>query len=403
MDIDNKSATPYNDYCLGALIQDAVRSAVQQALRQPEQLDNEIYGDDMHSHKENDMKDYYPTIGGKSVHIRASSQADLARKIALREASAAKGESLSAYADRWLRNKINKPANKRIRETTIAEYGRQIQYMKRFFADTPLSGITTPLVQSFADWMADGKKNGFRNDLTEQTIGRVLATLRQIVNDSIEYDEIIPRMPYKPRLIVNNGAASKHHKALDTNLFRDVKQKIPSVADKRARMWLALLVTTGMRPEEIYGLKWEDFSSDWKYIRVVRTVTYPTKSKPVIGLPKTAHSNRYINVLDWVADILKPNKADGFVFGGEAPLCYASRTRLQNLAWKSVGLKGTGVCPYDFRANFATMLCESGQTDKQVADMMGHADTRMVDTVYAPARKEGILLHKSACEGLFGQ
>ena len=81
---------------------------------------------------------------------------------------------------------------------------------------------------------------------------------------------------------------------------------------------------------------------------------------------------------------------------------YVTRSRLQRNAWKHVGLEGKQICPYDFRANFATMLYESGKSDKQVADMMGHADTRMVDTVYAPARKEGILQHKETCESFFG-
>lgn len=107
--------------------------------------------------------------------------------------------------------------------------------------------------------------------------------------------------------------------------------------------------------------------------------------------------------MDWVAEILKAqNRSSGFVLGNEKPLCYVTRSRLQRSAWKHVGLEGMHICPYDFRANFATMLCESGKSDKQVADLMGHADTRMVDYIYAPARKEGILQHREDCEKLFG-
>ena len=122
-----------------------------------------------------------------------------------------------------------------------------------------------------------------------------------------------------------------------------------------------------------------------------------------MGKPKTNNSNRFVNLVGWVADSLKPYAQEsGYIFGGDNPLCYSSVKRLQRGAWANVGLKGTGVTPYDFRANFATMLCESGKTDKQVADLMGHADTRMVNTVYAPARKDGILMHNYACEQLFG-
>ena len=39
-------------------------------------------------------------------------------------------------------------------------------------------------------------------------------------------------------------------------------------------------------------------------------------------------------------------------------------------------------------------------TSAQVADLMGHADTRMVETVYARAREEGILKQKEHLNGM---
>ena len=53
---------------------------------------------------------------------------------------------------------------------------------------------------------------------------------------------------------------------------------------------------------------------------------------------------------------------------------------------------------HDWRATFATQLKESGLSSAQVADLLGHADTRMVETVYATARKEGILKYKNVVE-----
>ena len=131
---------------------------------------------------------------------------------------------------------------------------------------------------------------------------------------------------------------------------------------------------------------------------------YPDKNHPHVNTTKTKKSNRYVNLMNWVAQILKvEQKASGYVLGGENSLCYITRSRLQRAAWKHVGLDGQKICMYDFRANFATVLCESGKSDKQVADLMGHVDTRMVDRIYAPARKEGILKQKDDCERLFGQ
>jgi integrase len=46
---------------------------------------------------------------------------------------------------------------------------------------------------------------------------------------------------------------------------------------------------------------------------------------------------------------------------------------------------------YHFRTTYGTELCEAGLTSKQVGDLMGHADTRMLETVYARQSEEGVM------------
>ena len=58
-------------------------------------------------------------------------------------------------------------------------------------------------------------------------------------------------------------------------------------------------------------------------------------------------------------------------------------------------LQISNFCNHDFRTTYGTQLKESGLTSAQVADLMGHADTRMVETVYARAREEGIQKRRS--------
>ena len=42
---------------------------------------------------------------------------------------------------------------------------------------------------------------------------------------------------------------------------------------------------------------------------------------------------------------------------------------------------------------YFVLTCESGISAKQVADLLGHADTRMVETVYARRRHSGVMKH----------
>ena len=70
---------------------------------------------------------------------------------------------------------------------------------------------------------------------------------------------------------------------------------------------------------------------------------------------------------------------------------YSKARRVGKGAFKALGI--VGYTDYDFRSTFGTQLKESGKTSAEVADLMGHADTRMVETVYARTRHEGVMKH----------
>ena len=83
----------------------------------------------------------------------------------------------------------------------------------------------------------------------------------------------------------------------------------------------------------------------------------------------------------------------GWALGGEKLLCYSTFKRTYQAAFEKLGIKGR-CSNYDFRITFGTELCEAGLSSKQVGDMMRHADTRMVETVYARTRHESIMKHR---------
>lgn len=72
--------------------------------------------------------------------------------------------------------------------------------------------------------------------------------------------------------------------------------------------------------------------------------------------------------------------------------------RTYRSAFEFLGIKGYD--NHDWRATYGTLLKEAGVTSAQVADLLGHADTRMVETVYAPRRYEGVMKHKDTVNAL---
>ena len=74
--------------------------------------------------------------------------------------------------------------------------------------------------------------------------------------------------------------------------------------------------------------------------------------------------------------------------------------RTYKSAFKELGISDYD--NHDWRTTFGTQLKEAGITSAQVADLMGHADTRMVEKTYAPTRHEGIMKHKNTLERING-
>lgn len=283
--------------------------------------------------------------------------------------------------------------------TTQRNYTRYLEsYIYPFLGRTPIDQITVADIQNLYDWLANGSQNGFQKDIAKRTIERVGGFLGRILRVA-EAMHVIKDSPYKPVLLRNKGVPSHHHKAVSDSEVSRIRAAVPSLSNRRERLYAAMLVYTGMRREEILGLRWEDICLDAGYGSITRVVVFPDNKYTVIkDHPKTASSERIFLIPNELADILRPeHRASGFVIDGKTPdqpVSISTFQRTSRAVFKKLGM--TKYNNHDWRATYATQLKESGMTSAQVADLLGHADTRMVETIYATARKEGILKYKNA-------
>lgn len=276
------------------------------------------------------------------------------------------------------------------------------QYIKLniipFMGDMQLHEIDVATIQQFYDWMAHASEHGRKKNLNKDTITRVGGLISRIFKVAKEMG-IIADTPMKKTLLRINAEEGGHHIALPDAETARIKSEIPSLENDDQRIYMALLAFTGMRPEEVYGMRWEDVHLDRSYAIIARAVTYPDNSKAHIGPPKTQNANRTVLLPRKVVEILKPfERTEGFILGGEKPWCYSKKTRVSNAAFKKLGI--SGYTDYDFRTTFGTQMKESGKTSAEVADLLGHADTRMVERVYARTRHEGVMKHLQDVENI---
>lgn len=279
---------------------------------------------------------------------------------------------------------------------TISNYEIYLKcYILPYLGDMRMNEINVATVQSWYDWMAHASERGGKKDLNQKTIERVSGLLGRIFHVAVEM-KIVNDTPIKKTLLRNHGEEAGHHTAISREDMDKVKRGIPSLANERQRVYMALLAYGGMRPEEILGLRWECVYLDKGYCDIVRTVTYPGNSKAVLReCGKTKASIRIVALPDPVIDILQAVKdKQGFVLHGDdinSPMPYSTHRRAYTAAFKALGVKCSS---YDYRTTYGTELAENGFTSKQVADMLGHADSRMVETVYARRRNDSIMIHR---------
>ena len=298
----------------------------------------------------------------------------------------------------FVNNQYRKSFMRKLAPTTFANYNAYLdRYILPVLGDKPMDTITVADIQDFYDWMSTAKKHGCRKNLTAATITRVSGLLGRLYTIARDM-KIVDDSPIKKSLLTNDGEASHHHVALLDKEVSDVKKSIPLLRNEQQRLYMGLLAYTGMRREEIAGLGWEHIHLDESYGCVRRTVTYPDSKNTIVRkCAKTEKSIRDFIIPDQLAEILRPcAKKSGYIIHGRDPNQPASISTIKRLyknAFKLLGIENYN--NHDWRATFGTQLKESGLTTAQVADLMGHADTRMVETVYAPNRHEGIMKHKN--------
>lgn len=287
--------------------------------------------------------------------------------------------------------------------TTKANYERYLKlYIIPYMGNIKLNQITLTTLQNFYDWLATAKVHGFKNDINEKSIDRVGGFLNRVLTIATEMD-IIKSSPFKVKLLKNNGKPSGHHKALPDSEVDRVKKEVPLLENPCQRIYMGFLIYTGLRREEILGLKWSYINFKEQYGEVKDVVIYPTNSSPIVkDHPKTQKSKRTFLIPNALMEILEttPNKTGYIVHGKDCqkPIAYSSFQKMYKAAFSALGIENFN--NHDWRTTFGTQLKESGLTSAQVADILGHADTRMVETVYAPARREGIMKHKDTIERL---
>lgn len=250
------------------------------------------------------------------------------------------------------------------------------------FGSKRLDRIQTIDIQQFFNAM--GKK------YAKETILKVKNIMNPVFESAVE-DEIITRNPLASHRLEICGKTTVHHKAIPRDKMIFVKSGLKDM-DWRERAMGGLLCYTGMRFEEVLGVKWEDICDGWITIR--RAVVHPNRNLPEVKCPKTKTSERKIPLHEDLRKLLETydGKRKGYLLtamDGKSPLSYTEARRSFDKIRKKFDI--SEYTAHDFRDTCATEWRENGISLDVIARLLGHSKTETTEKRYVKYRDEGML------------
>lgn len=253
------------------------------------------------------------------------------------------------------------------------------------FGEVPVNKITVPMIQKWLNELAE--------TYAKETILKIVHTMNPALDAAVE-DGYLTCNPLRSPRIKIGGKDTVGHKAIPSFKMEAVRNGLRFLNDRERKM-AALLSYTGMRFEEVLGLRWEDIDFERGWISIRRAVVHPKRNLPEVKCPKTKTSERDIPIPSTLKADLGRIETNGFVLRNSkgTPLSYTEARRSFDKIRKEFGLDGYSA--HDFRDTCATEWREKGIPLDVIARMLGHAKTETTekkyvtyrDTIYSSLRK----------------
>lgn len=285
--------------------------------------------------------------------------------------------TLTEYCDRWLESAV-KP---RVRDKTYQDYeGMLRRYVRPTLGARILAALRPLDLQATYLQMID-------RGLSARTVRYTHVVLRSALRQAVRWRLLLEnpadgiKMPQQPRTEM---------RVLTVDQARTFLQ---SAAATPYCQVLALALTTGMRPSEYLGLKWQDV--DWarqtvSVVRVLRRVS----GKWSFSDTKRTRSRRVVKLQSWIVSLLReqfttatvntscPEFADlMFKTMSGDPINADCLAKHFKSVLRLAGLPKIRL--YDLRHTAATLALAAGVPPKVVSEQLGHASAAFTLDTYA--------------------
>jgi integrase len=271
---------------------------------------------------------------------------------------------------------------------TVARIGFDAKHVTKWIGTIPVAELTTRQVETMLEGMAG-------EGLARITCSKALNTLSQSLKWACRRGELSGNVA-EYAVIPASAPRTKVRNVLTPD---DARTLLEALRGQRNGLMFAMSLRLGLRPGEAAGLHWDDISINANGVtlinvtRAARTVQGVTE---IVDDLKTSSAKRTIaappDISAWINEHRKAQNverlaaktwvSDQIVFTtNRGTVLTPPRTRKQLTAiCTDAGIEP--VTPNELRHSCASLLADMGVANEEIADLLGHTTTRMVDQTY---------------------
>lgn len=282
-------------------------------------------------------------------------------------------------------------AKLRVKESSYCCYEKIVtKHIIPYFKQIKYCELNTPKINAFIEYLLKSGKSNGKGGLSTKTVHDIIVAMRSIAKYAEHEHGLrnpmqnisVPKVEKNEVPVLNQTERIKLQNYLMNNL-------------NNTNLGILLTMYSGMRIGEVCALTWNDIDLQSGIVHVSRTIqriqdkSGNSKTKLVIGSPKSRTSERDIPLPEFLIGILKEKKCDRECFilsGTHKPI----EPRTMQNRFKSV-LKKCGIRSVNFhllRHTYATVCIENGFDAKTVSELLGHTSVSITLNRYVHSSLE---------------
>lgn len=268
------------------------------------------------------------------------------------------------------------------------------------FGSYKLDKLTTPLIQSIVNKLADKTNKG------EEGAFLYYDSLHALNKRILQYGVVMQAIPFNPArevILPRNTQKAKREKIkhFDNQELKKFLDYLDSLNLNKFRYYYEntlykFLLATGCRINEALALSWSDIDLDNAVVHITKTLNY----KQETNSPKSKTSLRDIDIDQATVSMLKQYKRrqvqEAWQIGRSETVVFSdfiheypnNRTLQTRLRTHFKRAKVTNIGFHGFRHTHASLLLNSGIPYKELQHRLGHSTLSMTMDIYSHLSKE---------------